>query len=441
MAKTAEMAEVVVDLLVPYERNAKNHPQSQIDKLKKSIEEFGFLSPCLIDKDYNIIAGHGRVMAAKEMGMEKVPCVYVEGLTDTQRRAYILADNRLTELGGWDEEIVQSELESLEAEGFSVELTGFDWENATNIEPIEDDYDAETAEAIEPRVKRGEVWELGNHRLMCGDATSTEDLDTLMNGEAADMVFTDPPYGVAIGSKNKEINSIEQGRGGRIEEDIEGDTESVDDLYEILVRAMSNLREHCAEWASYYVCSPPGGDFGLMMMMMMSDAGLRVRHQLIWVKSSPTFSMGRLDYDYRHEAILYTWTKSHKFRGGFDQSVIDDNPRLEHMDKSELKELVHALQGDGKTSVIYCDKPTYNRLHPTMKPIRLVSRFIYNSSEEGDIVADVFGGSGSTMIAAEQLNRRCFMLELDPHYCDVIIDRWEQFTGKTAKRVKEATNG
>lgn len=169
-----------------------------------------------------------------------------------------------------------------------------------------------------------------------------------------------------------------------------------------------------------------------MMLQMMADAGLPVRHQLIWVKSAANFSMGRLDYDYRHEPVFYTWTKSHRFRGGYDNTVIDDSGRLEDLGKSELKELVHALRGDGKTSTIYCDKPLHNDLHPTMKPVRLVSRFIYNSSEEGDIVADIFGGSGTTMIACEQLKRKCRMMELDPHYCDVIIDRWETFTGREA---------
>lgn len=170
----------------------------------------------------------------------------------------------------------------------------------------------------------------------------------------------------------------------------------------------------------------------MMMMMMMRDAGLPVRHMLIWVKSSPTFSMGRLDYDYRHEPIFYTWTKSHRFRGGYDNTVIDEYGHLEDLDKAELKELVHALRGDGATSTIYCDKPTQSSLHPTMKPVRLVSRFIFNNSDEGDLVADIFGGSGTTLIACEQLNRRCRMMELDPHYCDVIIDRWEELTGEKA---------
>jgi DNA modification methylase len=430
MAKIAEVREVSPTKLKFYERNAKIHGKDQIEKLKKSIEEFGFLSPCLIDREYNLIAGHGRVMAALELGMETVPCVFIEGLTDAQRRAYILADNRLGELAEWDRELVNSELDELAQEGFAVELTGFDWDAAAKIEPIEDEYAHEAADSLPERTKRGMIYQLGEHRLMCGDSTDPDDARALMDGALADMVFTDPPYGVAIGSKNKML--ADHGRGGVIKEDIENDTASPEELYEILVRAFSVLRENAADSCSYYVTSPQGGELGLMMMMMMRDAGLPVRHTLIWVKSSACFSMGRLDYDYRHEPIFYTWTKTHKFRGGYDNSVIDEYGRLENLEKSELKELVHALRGDGKTTTIYCDKPTRSDLHPTMKPVRLVSRFIYNSSEEGDIVADIFGGSGTTLIACEQLKRKCRMMELDPHYCDVIIDRWEQFTGKKA---------
>ena len=437
MAKTTEMVEVSLDVLQPYAKNAKIHGTEQLEKLKSSIEEFGFISPCLIDRDNNIIAGHGRVQAAKELGMETVPCVYIDGLTEEQRRAYILADNRLSELGEWDMELVHSELDELSAAGFDASLTGFDWDQAAKLDPIEDDYDAEgeAAQAIPSRVARGDIWALGDHRLMCGDSTSRDDLDKLMGGGAADMVFTDPPYGVAIGSKNAAINAVDPGRGGRINEDIEGDTLSPEELYEMLVAAFSNLKDHAAEHCSYYVTTPQGGELGLMMLQMMRDAGLPVRHQLVWVKNAACFSMGRLDYDYRHEPIFYTWTKTHKFRGGYDNTVIDDAGRLEELDKSELKDLVHALRGDGKTSVVYCDKPLHSTLHPTMKPVRLVSRFVYNSSEEGDIVADIFGGSGTTLIACEQLKRRCRMMELDPHYCDVIIDRWEQFTGGKAVRV------
>ena len=295
---------------------------------------------------------------------------------------------------------------------------------------IEDDY--EEPEKLEPRTQAGEIWHLGDHILMCGNSASAEDQARLFAGAPPKMVFTDPPYGVAIGDKNKALNSI--GRGGCCDTNIEGDTLDANELYKILVQAFTHLRENAAEDTAYYVSSPQGGELGLMMMMMMKDAGLPVRHMLIWVKSSPCFSMGRLDYDYRHEPIFYTWTKKHDFYGGYSNTVIDDTKPLEKMNKAELKELVHALQEQKETSVIYCDKPLKADLHPTMKPVKLVARFIINSSRKGDTVGDIFGGSGTTLIACEQLGRRCRMMELDPHYADVIIDRWEKFTGKEAVR-------
>jgi len=240
---------------------------------------------------------------------------------------------------------------------------------------------------------------------------------------------------VAIGDKNKLLQEHNGSKG--ITENIYGDTLKTDELYKMLVAAMKNLREHCKEDCSYYVSSPQGGETGLMMMMMMRDAGLQVRHNLIWVKNSATFSMGRLDYDYRHEPIFYTWTKKHKFYGGYGNTVFDDTTPVDKMTKEELKEALKALQQTKEDSVIYCDKPRKCDLHPTMKPIKLISRFIVNSSQKGDIVADYFGGSGSTMIAAEQLGRKARLMEIDPHYVDVIITRWEEFTGEKAVLCEE----
>ena len=214
MAKIAEVQEVSLTSLVPYERNAKIHGPEQIEKLKDSICEFGFLSPCLIDREYNVIAGHGRIQAAKELGMKTVPCVFIDGLTEAQRKAYILADNRLTEMGDWDMDLVQAELEAIDAEGIDISLTGFDWDTAAKLDTIEDDYTAEDAAAAGTRVQPGELWECGAHRLLCGDSTSVEDMDRLFSDGPAEMVFTDPPYGVAIGTKNKEINNVDPGRGG-----------------------------------------------------------------------------------------------------------------------------------------------------------------------------------------------------------------------------------
>lgn len=202
----------------------------------------------------------------------------------------------------------------------------------------------------------------------------------------------------------------------------------------MLVKAFANLKAHAAEDCSYYVTAPQGGNIGLMMMMM-KDAGLEVRHTLAWVKNAATFSMGRLDYEYRHEPIFYTWGNKHNFYGGYNTSVIDDTENIDKMSKAELKETLRAIRDKEDSSVIYVDKPLKCNLHPTMKPVKLVARLMYNNSKPGEPVADIFGGSGTTMIAAEQLNRRCYMMELDPHYCDVIIARWEQFTGQKARQI------
>lgn len=421
--------------LKPYAGNAKKHPEEQIEQIKRSIEEFGFNDPIAIWKDNEIIEGHGRLIAALQMGIDEVPVIRLDDLTDEQRRAYALAHNKLTMNSDFDLEILQAELD--EITNIDMAAFGFDDSAADDgtEEVREDGYTPEIPE--EPKAKPGEIYQLGEHRLMCGDSAKPEDLAKLMNGQKADMVFTDPPYGVAIGDKNRQINEVDPGRGGRIIENIEGDTLGAEELRDLLTAAFKNLKENATEACSYYVTAPQGGELGMMMLQMMSDAGLPVRHQLVWVKNSAAFSMGRLDYDYRHEPVFYTWTQKHNFYGGANNSVIDDSVPLEKMSKTELKELVHELRGDNRTSVIYCDKPHRSELHPTMKPVKLVGRFIVNSSQRGDAVADIFGGSGTTMIACEQLGRRCYMMEKDPHYVDVIIDRWEKFTGKKARLTNE----
>ena len=421
--------------LHPYEHNAKLHPPEQIEKLRRSFREFGMIVPVGIDGQDRVIYGHGRLLAAQAEGWDQVPTVTVEDLSEDQRRAFIHADNLLGETG-YDKDTLRSEAQALRAAGFDVTLVGFE-AAGIKLETVEaqlqdvteDDCDAEIPE--EPKTKRGDLWQLGDHVLMCGDSADKADLSKLLDTSTPpNLVFTDPPYGVAIGDKNKMLQEA-IGKGNSITENIIGDTLPPEELYKILVQAFSNLRSLCDESCSYYVSSPQGGELGLMMMMMR-DAGLPVRHMLIWVKNVATFSMGRLDYDYRHEPIFYTWDKSHRWYGDYTNTVIDDSKPIDKMDKAELKELIRAKMYASEQSVIYCDKPSASRLHPTMKPVKLIARFILNSSQRGDTVADIFGGSGSTLIACEQLGRKCRMMELDPHYCDVIVARWEQFTGKKA---------
>lgn len=413
--------------LTPYENNPRNN-DAAVEAVANSIREFGFKVPCVIDKDGVIVAGHTRLKAAKMLGMEEVPCIVADDLTPEQVKAFRLADNKTAQLAEWNMDMLFEELDGIE----NIDMADFGFDDMTQADSLddveEDDYEEE--DDLPARVTLGDIWRLGDHYLMCGD--STKDIPTLFNGEHPRFVFTDPPYGVAIGDKNKELNAANGSHA--IEKNIIGDALPISELQPILTAAMNSLRENCAEDCSYYVTGPTGNDLGLMMLEMMRDAGLPVRHQLIWVKNAPTFSMGRLDYDYQHEPIMYTWGKKHTFYGGYSTSVIDDTTPIDKMSKSELKDLVRALQGKD-TSVIYCDKPMQSKLHPTMKPVKLVARLMVNSSRQGDAVADIFGGSGTTMIAAEQLGRRCYMMELDPHYCDVILDRWEKFTGKQAVKV------
>lgn len=410
-----DLPTIRIDELIPYENNAKIHGPEQIEQLRRSLREFGFVSPVLIDEDKNLIAGHGRVEAARAEGMTEVPYVTVSDLTEAQRRAYIIADNRLAETGEWDAARLKFEMEELSSLSFDTSLTGFTMDNipllsgdepAGGPEAQEDDYDGSVPE--ETAVRDGDLWKLGRHRLMVGSTSSKKSVERLMNGVKANMVFTDPPYGVAVGSKNKMLDDVAGGKSGRCTENIYGDTMSESELHDMLLAAMRNIREACAEDASYYVTSPQGGSLGLMMMMMM-EAGLQVRHMLIWRKSSPTFSMGRLNYDYQHDPIFYTWTKRHNWYG----------------------------KGKFHTSVWDVQKPRKCDLHPTMKPVALVENALLNSSAAGDVVLDGFGGSGTTLIACEQLGRTCYMMEIDPHYAQVIIDRWEKLTGEKAELIDD----
>lgn len=420
--------------LRPYGKNPRKN-DAAVDAVAESIREFGFKVPIIIDADYEIIAGHTRWKAAQKLGLQTVPCIMADDLTEEQVRAFRLADNKTAELSEWDINLLDEELRAIT----EIDMSAFgfgSFEDAQEQEEVrEDDFEEKAEDGHD--VKRGDLWACGDHRILCGDATSQADADLLMGGVEANMVFTDPPYGVSIGDRVKAFNEVQPGKGGCIENNIIGDTLKKDDLYRILVQAMTNLRKHAREDASYYVSAPQGGDLG-MMMQMMQDAGLAVRHNLVWVKNVATFSMGRLDYDYRHEPIFYTWTKKHKFYGGYETTVIDDTNDVDKMSKAELKDLVRKLRGEGNDSVIYCDKPHRSDIHPTMKPVKLVSRFLVNSSQKGDVVADFFGGSGTTMIAAEQLGRKAYLMELDPHYADVIITRWEALTGRKAQRIRRA---
>ena len=385
----------------PYENNPRKN-EAAIPALKESIRDFRFSQPISVDADGVVITGHTRLLAAKALGMETVPVIRRSDLTPEQVKALRIADNKVGELAEWDFDALKVELNGLP--DFDLTALGFDMDElakALGSERREGQTDAddvpEVAENDPPKSRRGEVYRCGEHRLMCGDSADSDDWTALMDGEKGDMVFTDPPYGVAIGDKNKMLDEIQHGE--RIKENIMNDALSIDDLKPILKAAFVNLRENAADDACWFVTSPQGGDLCMMMMMMMSEAGVPVRHVLMWRKNTATFSMGRLDYDYAHEPIFYTWTKSHhNFRGG-----------------------------ENRTSVWEYDKPRKCDLHPTMKPVELVESAILDGTERGMTVVDAFGGSGTTMIAAEKTGRRARLMELDPHYCDVIRRRWAEY--------------
>ena len=396
MAKIADVQEVSLRLLKPYEKNAKIHGRNQIEKLKDSISAFGFLNPCLIDGDLNIIAGHGRVMAAKELGWETVPCVFIEGLTEAERRAYILADNRLAELASWDMDIVNEELTDLDDMDFNIELTGFELE-ADVPEVHEDDYEEDSKP--EPRAKRGDIYQLGSHRLMCGDSTSVDDAQMLMGGVLADMVFTDPPWNVNYGD-------VEKGNAqGYKPRKILNDFMGTEDFKEFMLSAFFCMNQASKSGAMTYVVMSPQ-EWGNMMLTLAQN-GYHWSSTIIWNKDSLVLS--RKDYHTKYEPIWYGWKEG----------------------EARLCPLADRQQSD----VWDFNRPKKSEEHPTMKPVPLVARAIENSSHRGDTVLDLFGGSGTTLIACEETERKCFMMELDPHYCDVIIDRWEQLTGGKAALV------
>lgn len=390
--------------------NPRQIKGEKFDRLKASIErnpEMLALRELLVYEHggkYIVIGGNMRYRACKELGYTQMPCKIIPPqATAEQLNAYIILDN--SGFGDWDWDALANDWDSQQLTDWGVDVPNWDDEASEDEQPSDDDDFDEEKDSIECRVKKGEIWKLGKHRLMCGDSSNQEDVKKLMDGELADMVFTDPPYGVAIGDKNKALNIVQ--KAGRCTQNIENDTLSADELYPLLVSAMTNCRENCKDEAIYFVTSPQGGDLGLMMMMMMKDAGLPVRHMLIWEKNCATFSLGRLDYDYQHEPIFYTWTKKHK------------NHR----------------KGEFRTTIWKYDKPRKCDLHPTMKPVALVENCLKDGTIKGDVVLDVFGGSGTTIIACERQDRCARLMEIDPHYCDVIIARWEQMTGEKAIKI------
>lgn len=390
---TTEMKMVETSKLIPYVNNARTHSQEQVNKLRGSLREFGFINPVIIDSDFNVIAGHGRLMAAKEEGIEEVPCVLVDYLTEAQKKAYILADNRYAQDAGWDEELLRLEIEALEGMDFDVSLTGFNedeiadlFADSESMGAEDDDFDLSDALEKATFVERGDVWQVGRHRLMCGDATSPEDVATLMDGKKANLIITDPPYNVAFESSDGLS--------------IKNDRMENDKFYEFLLAAFKNMAEHLEKGGSAYVFH--ADTEGLNFRKAFIDAGFHLSGCCIWVKNS--LVLGRSDYQWQHEPVLY----------GFLQNG---------------KHYWSKNAGRSQTTIWNFDKPKKNKNHPTSKPLDLLAYPIGNSSCENAIVIDTFGGSGSTLMTCEQTNRICHTMELDEKYASVILRRYVEDTG------------
>ena len=384
---TSEMQLISVAQLIPYQNNARTHSKEQINKLRSSIREFGFVNPVIIDREYNIIAGHGRIAAAREEGITEVPCVFVDHLTEAQKKAYILADNRMALDAGWDEDLLRVELEALEEMGYDLGLTGFDDKELAALFPAveakEDDFDVE-AELQKPTFTRaGDVWTLGRHRLVCGDSTNAETYTTLMDGVKANLVITDPPYNVNY-----------EGSAGKIK----NDNMAGEKFYEFLLAAFKNMESVMAADASIYVFH--ADTEGLNFRRAFADAGFYLSGCCIWKKQS--LVLGRSPYQWQHEPVLYGWKKNGKHQW---------------------------YTGRKETTIWEFDKPKKNGDHPTMKPIPLLAYPIGNSSMANSVVLDPFGGSGSTLIACEQTDRICRTIELDEKFCDVIVNRYIEQVG------------
>lgn len=403
--------------LVPYAHNARIHDDDQILALRASLREFGFVAPVLIDSADNILAGHARLAAAKAEGLSEVPCVLVEHLSELQRRAYILADNRLAEQATWDEDLVSLELQSLSEAGFEFSLTGFDDGDLILDEPNEVREDeCELPIPIEPHASPGDLYQLGRHRLLCGDATVLQDVSRLMNHEDADLLLTDPPYNVDITG------------GGAEKLKLENDKLSDEDFEGFLALAFHCATKVLSPGAGFYIWHADGFP-ALAFRKACQAAGLRVRQCLIWVKQSATLS--RQDYHWQHEPCLHGEAE-------LPSEAEDEGETHESCLYGWKDGRAHLWCSDRKqTSVLHFDRPSRSAEHPTMKPVQLFAYQITNSTLPDAIVFDPFCGSGTSVIACEQLGRAAYVLEKDPRYVDVIIARWESFSGERAVKLCE----
>lgn len=384
-----------IDQLKPYPKNARIHTKEQINQVANSIKEFGFTNPVLYGKDNVIIAGHCRVLAAKQLGLTEIPAIDLSRLTKAQAQAYVIADNQLALNAGWEHNFLTDELNELNDLGFDLNLLGFSQDSLDALlnpeKEIElSDSDNEIPDVpTEPITKLGDVWLLGEHRLMCGDSTSITDVEKLMDGQAADLLLTDPPYNVDYTGKTKDALKINN------------DAMPADDFRKFLAGVFINASIVMRDGAVFYIWHADLESYNFRGAC--ADANLTVRQCLVWVKN--TLVMGRQDYHWKHEPCLYGWKDGAAHFWASDRT---------------------------QTTTLLFDRPTKSDLHPTMKPIELMVYQVCNNTKPAEKVLDLFGGSGTTLIACEKAKRKCLMMELDPKYCDVIISRWEKLTGQKA---------
>ena len=390
------------DVLLPYARNSRTHSDAQVAQIAASIREFGFTNPVLVDADNGIVAGHGRVMAAKQLGLVEVPTINVGWMTEVQRRAYVIADNQLALNAGWDESVLAQEAAWLQDQQFDTNLLGFNAdfldgllaEEASTDVGLTDQDDAPAVQA-EPVTRLGDVWVMGKHRLMCGDSTSLEAVNNLALGGGINMLLTDPPYNVAYQGGNH--GDPDRTNGLRIENDSKSDAEFRKFLRDAFAAADAAMKPG----AVFYIWHADSEGYNFRGACF--DIEWQVRQCLIWNKN--VMVMGRQDYHWRHEPCLYGWKAG-----------------AAHLWSTDRKQ----------TTVLNFDRPSRNLEHPTMKPVALFEYQLLNNTKVGDTCLDLFGGSGTTLIACEKNNRIARLMELDPKYCDVIVRRWQAFTGKTA---------
>jgi DNA modification methylase len=393
---TLQIVYMPLETLVPYAKNSRTHSDEQVSQIAASIREFGWTNPVLIDELGTIIAGHGRVMAARKLGEAQVPCIVLAGLTEAQRAAYVIADNRLALNAGWDDAMLTAELQRLTELDFDTTLLGFTGDEIAALlaPPVElteglTDEDAVPDVPPEPVTRLGDVWQLGAHRVMCGDSTSITDVERLMDGQLADMWLTDPPYNVAYQGGTKDALTIQN------------DNMTDDAFRQFLRDAYVTADAVMKPGAVFYIWHADSEAYNFRGAAI--DAGWTVRQCLVWKKSS--LVMGRQDYHWKHEPCLYGW----KDGAG-------------HLWASDRKQ----------TTILEFDKPARNDVHPTMKPVALFEYQMLNNTKGHDVVLDSFGGGGTTLLAAEKNGRLARLMELDPKYCDVIVKRWQDFTGRKA---------